>query len=283
MPQAAGTGQRSGQAATIAPELDAQSVQRAFRGAHTLRVVRMAPTPFGAGTRHESCSACLEATVMPKGNKPYIILVAIDYAETGQLALERAFELALERPNSELHVLHVLPLNVPVLMPELGVPKDALPTLEEASEELARYIETKVHAFRAQRSVKERAIRVVSHLRLDMPALEIARVAAELEADLVVVGTHGRRSLARFVRGSVAEVAVRLCPCPVLVVRPRTPSARTFKRPCARCLETREATERGELFCEQHRERHDRSQTAPGSRPTERRASSRRSPSPRLG
>ena len=40
-------------------------------------------------------------------------------------------------------------------------------------------------------------------------------------ADLVVVGTHGRRALARMLVGSVAELTVRLAPCPVLVVRPK--------------------------------------------------------------
>ena len=56
---------------------------------------------------------------------------------------------------------------------------------------------------------------------LDTPAFEIAQLATDLEADLVIVGTHGRRALSRLVLGSVAEVAVRLAPCPVLVMRPK--------------------------------------------------------------
>jgi nucleotide-binding universal stress UspA family protein len=169
---------------------------------------------------------------MSKGDKPYVILVAIDYAETGELALERAFELVAERPNSELHVLHVLPLNLPALGPdfELDVAKSGLPTLDEASKRLALHLEARVRAFRARRAVREGAVRVVPHLGLALPALEIARVAAELEPDLVVVGTRGRRSLSRFLRGSVAEVAVRLCPCSVLVVRPKTAAAGSAAR-----------------------------------------------------
>jgi nucleotide-binding universal stress UspA family protein len=163
---------------------------------------------------------------MSKSEKPYTILVAIDYAETGQLALDRAFDLALERPNSELHVLHVLPLKAAAVVPGLGEAKGGLPTLEEAWEELARYVEGRVRAFRARRDAREQAVRVVPHLRLNIPAVEVARLAGELEVDLVVLGTHGRRSLSRFLLGSVAEVAVRLCPCPVLVVRHRAPGGR---------------------------------------------------------
>lgn len=51
------------------------------------------------------------------------------------------------------------------------------------------------------------------------PAAEIARSAGEENADLVIVGTHGRGALAHILLGSVAEKIVRLAPCPVLTVR----------------------------------------------------------------
>lgn len=47
---------------------------------------------------------------------------------------------------------------------------------------------------------------------------EIVRVAAERKVDLVVMGTHGRRGLARALLGSVAERVVRTCPVPVVTV-----------------------------------------------------------------
>lgn len=49
----------------------------------------------------------------------------------------------------------------------------------------------------------------------------ILRTAEEVEADLIVMGTHGRRGLSRLVMGSVAEFVVRRAPCPVLTIRPR--------------------------------------------------------------
>jgi nucleotide-binding universal stress UspA family protein len=49
------------------------------------------------------------------------------------------------------------------------------------------------------------------------PSLHIVETARELDAELVVVGTHGRKGVAHFLMGSVAEYVVRTCSCPVLV------------------------------------------------------------------
>ena len=51
------------------------------------------------------------------------------------------------------------------------------------------------------------------------PAETIVRAAADRDADLIVVGTHGRGGVARMLMGSVAERVVRLAACPVLTVR----------------------------------------------------------------
>ena len=50
------------------------------------------------------------------------------------------------------------------------------------------------------------------------PAKEIVRRAGETEADLIVIGTHGRRGLAHAMLGSVAERVVQHATCPVLTV-----------------------------------------------------------------
>lgn len=51
------------------------------------------------------------------------------------------------------------------------------------------------------------------------PAEEIERLAAEKKADLIVMGTHGRKGLRRLLMGSIAEQVVRYAPCPVLTIR----------------------------------------------------------------
>jgi nucleotide-binding universal stress UspA family protein len=53
------------------------------------------------------------------------------------------------------------------------------------------------------------------------PGHEIIRVAEELNADLIVLGTHGYTGWKRFTIGSVAELVVRHAPCAVLTIRPK--------------------------------------------------------------
>jgi nucleotide-binding universal stress UspA family protein len=51
------------------------------------------------------------------------------------------------------------------------------------------------------------------------PAGEIVRIATEEQVEMIVLGTHGRTGMVRFLMGSVAEAIVRRAPCPVLVYR----------------------------------------------------------------
>jgi nucleotide-binding universal stress UspA family protein len=64
-------------------------------------------------------------------------------------------------------------------------------------------------------------LEIVHEERWGDPAAEIVRIAAEIEADLVVMGTHGRTGLARMFMGSVAEAVLRTSTCPVLTLRHR--------------------------------------------------------------
>jgi hypothetical protein len=66
---------------------------------------------------------------------------------------------------------------------------------------------------------------VVPHLVAGEPADALVDVATQEAADLMIVGSHGRRGLQRLMLGSVAEHVVRNAPCPVLVARERRPSA----------------------------------------------------------
>jgi nucleotide-binding universal stress UspA family protein len=56
-------------------------------------------------------------------------------------------------------------------------------------------------------------------LPVGSPATEIVKAAKEWQADVIVIGSHGRRGLVRTLLGSVAEHVMRHAPCPVLVVR----------------------------------------------------------------
>jgi nucleotide-binding universal stress UspA family protein len=56
-------------------------------------------------------------------------------------------------------------------------------------------------------------------LKTGVPHEEIVKTAAEERADYIVMGTHGRGLLDRFLLGSVADRVVRTAPCPVVTVR----------------------------------------------------------------
>ena len=66
-------------------------------------------------------------------------------------------------------------------------------------------------------------LRVSLHVAVGTPWREIVRLGNDLQADLLVVGTHGREGLDRVLLGSVAQSVVRKATCPVLVVRPKEP------------------------------------------------------------
>jgi nucleotide-binding universal stress UspA family protein len=57
------------------------------------------------------------------------------------------------------------------------------------------------------------------HLLVGEPAEEIVQLACEHEIDLIVIGTHGRTGLSRWILGSVAESILRRAICPVLTCR----------------------------------------------------------------
>jgi hypothetical protein len=132
-------------------------------------------------------------------------------------------------------------------------------TLADATDLVQRYVEERRRAFRGSLS----SVRIRAHLRLEAPAQEIAQIAADVEADLVVVGTHGKRGLARLLLGSVAEAVVRLAPCPVLVVRPKAlpEELPRIEPPCPQCLEVRRSSAGAQYWCDQHRERHGQRHT----------------------
>ncbi len=202
---------------------------------------------------------------MPTTEKPYVIVVAVDYAGTGHMAFERALELAAEKPSAEVHVINVLPAyQSSVAEADSGSLLGNLPSIKQAAEQLRTYVDARVAAFTTahpEANVSKTSLRV--HQRLEIPSEEIAKLAVDVEADLVVVGTHGHRGLTHMILGSVAEATVRLAPCPVLVVRPKAlpPSAPAIQPPCPVCVETRRASAGKQYWCEQHSQHHGQRHT----------------------
>jgi nucleotide-binding universal stress UspA family protein len=68
-------------------------------------------------------------------------------------------------------------------------------------------------------------IKVHSIFKEGEPFEEILKVAEEITADLIVLGSHGRKGLDKFLIGSVAERVMRKAPCPVFLVRGKAAQA----------------------------------------------------------
>ena len=190
-------------------------------------------------------------------NKPFVIVVGIDYSTYAERALCAALAQARRHAPTELHVAHVAP-------PAVGGEEAFLATsplsLSELKDELA------VHVSSFLRKLDGAAtgdVRIISHVVVDTPARGLTTLASELEADLIAVGTHGRTGVFRWLLGSVAEGVVRHAPCAVLVIPPerRAPLVPAIAPPCPRCVEERRVTAGRELWCEQHRARYGRAHT----------------------
>jgi len=190
-------------------------------------------------------------------NKNFIIVVGMDYTEISDHALAYALGLATREPKAEVHAISVLPR---VHVDPSNVPKSTLLDAEVAALRLTRYIESKLSELSPAATLRAR---VISHVRCDRPAQGIAQLASDLQADLIVVGTHGRHGVSRLLLGSVAEGVLRVAPCPVLIMHPKAhlPDGPALEPVCPRCLETRKQSLGGELWCEQHREKHGRRHT----------------------
>jgi len=187
----------------------------------------------------------------------YVIVVGVDYSRASDLAFEQALTIASGKPHAELHVVYV---KASVNARARSV--ESVTSREDAARELQAYVAQQVSAFQA-RTGKLPFERLFDHLRSDEPGHQIAQLAADLEADLVVVGTHDRSGMPRLLLGSVAEAVTRLSPCPVLIVRPKAVpvAVPTIEPPCPRCVDVRFATHGDELWCAQHRERHGQRHT----------------------
>lgn len=189
---------------------------------------------------------------------PYRVVVGTDFSETADLALRQAFELASGRERAEVHVLNAVQyLGEFVQMDLPEAPAYRLP-IEEAHERLEANVGARLSAWQAE--TQRTIARCATYVSVESPAVALAQLATDLEADLIVVGTHGRRGLQRFLLGSVAEAVVRLAPTPVFIVRPKGGGDEVPKiePPCPQCVEARKASHGQELWCEQHRERHGR-------------------------
>jgi nucleotide-binding universal stress UspA family protein len=139
------------------------------------------------------------------------ILVATDGSDAAQRALDFAAHQAAALPDTRLHVLYVrAPLRVYGEI-EVYVGEEHMRQL--AMEEAAAILEA------ARQELAGKASRVELEQLEGDPGETIARRAAELGCESIVMGTHGRGRLASAVMGSIAHRVVHLSTVPVTLTR----------------------------------------------------------------
>jgi nucleotide-binding universal stress UspA family protein len=142
------------------------------------------------------------------------IVVGVDFSETGDNALRQAMQLAQRFESSELHVTYVLN------NPSRSLQLDDLDEALSASIEQLRGLVDRVCAPEPGASALTQD--VVFHVRVGTPAAAIHQVAIDIDADMLVVGTHARRGVEKFLLGSVAEELVRIARLPLLIAHPKS-------------------------------------------------------------
>lgn len=144
------------------------------------------------------------------------ILVAFDESPQAKAALRHALE---RYPDAEVTVVHVTDPGEWIYPDELGGSFYAEGAFEAAKETAEALLE-EASAIAAE---ADREVRTVADV--GPTAATIVECAQEHEADLIVLGSHGRRGLARFLLGSVAERVARRAPVSVTVIREPVPEA----------------------------------------------------------
>jgi len=145
------------------------------------------------------------------------ILAATDGSETSELAIEQAARLAKDQ-GAQLRIAHVIEQSRlafaaagPVAV-DLEAILEALRKSGQAGLDRARAI--------AQRNGVQAETAIVGQDAVDdRVAIVLAEEARRWKADLIVLGTHGRRGINHLLMGSVAEALARIAPAHVLLVR----------------------------------------------------------------
>ena len=141
---------------------------------------------------------------------PKHFLVPTDLTDGAEAALAYACELAGQL-GATVHLVNVIGV------PTLGVPEVG----GAATSTMIDQIVKENQAALERLADKHRGTATIGKLVLKIGDAKdaIEEAAKELGADLIIMSTHGRTGVSRFLLGSIAEKVVRSAPCPVLTIR----------------------------------------------------------------
>jgi nucleotide-binding universal stress UspA family protein/uncharacterized protein (DUF2267 family) len=134
------------------------------------------------------------------------ILYPTDFSDCSRHAGDLALHFAKEG-RARLVLLHAI--EPPNYSPDLAIALADLDVLRASSDAELQEFQKLCQGVYCERMVA-----------FGYPATEIVRVASEVKADLIVLGSHGRTGIGRLMMGSVAEEVIRRAACPVMVAKP---------------------------------------------------------------
>jgi nucleotide-binding universal stress UspA family protein len=141
------------------------------------------------------------------------ILLAIDGSRFSEAALKAVIQQA-RKSVEQIRVLHVVEPPPLLVTGEMG---GYNPALDEAWEAERKHAQRLVE--RAVGRLRAKGLKANGAAEDGDPKSKILENAKEWRAELIVLGSHGRKGLNRFLMGSVSETVVRHAPCSVEIVR----------------------------------------------------------------
>jgi nucleotide-binding universal stress UspA family protein len=145
------------------------------------------------------------------------VILATDGTQQSEAAIEITKSLNLIE-GDQITVISVvdmaLPLSLDVYAGHLPSTEEIENTVKENAEKILSITGKKLAEIFA-----EKKVRIVTELLNGSPESRIVEKAEELEADLIIVGSHGYNRWERLLLGSVSDSVIHHAPCSVLVVR----------------------------------------------------------------
>jgi nucleotide-binding universal stress UspA family protein len=185
------------------------------------------------------------------------IVVVVDYGRTSAEALREAAAELETVTRGQLHVLHVAPADRgPVTAHKIEQNERAV---EDDREKLRRFVLEHMHELPAISRVE-----TVLHLRYGDAPEETRHLCADVEADLIIVGTEDPTGISRLFHSSLATQMIKSAPCPVLVAKRKSYDSMatnghervSVEPPCPDCLRAREQSSGARSWCARHAESH---------------------------
>src|SRR5277367_1133420 len=188
---------------------------------------------------HSHIVIAMSIPAQPPSAPKFTVVAGLDFTDADGPAFEQAVRLVVRVPGGELHLVHVF---------------GTAPSPEQLGD-LSSHLRLYVNEM-AEITPGLRGVEVGIHLRGGKTVREIVQLATDVQADLIVVGSHKGPHVKDWILGSTVERLVSSAGFPVLVAAPRPKSVEkhepAIERPCPQCVAARVASGGKQWWCERH-------------------------------